>query len=212
MLTSIRTTGLPISAIEYPAIVICGQGNNDAVVSAAFASFVKDWLIEKKILPANSTLNYLKMSPEEKGQFIDQYMDEFLNETFPGMDTQDVHPQSILQLMTTSNPSSLISAEITVDGGYDPCASGTNNKKRKKRQTTNIPQPTCPTGFNYHVNLGFCYKILHPSQTDDHGMDWCYDHESEPMIFWGDYEIEAFVDLANNGNAKKLLMCIPSTV
>ena len=35
MLTSVKTTGLPIKNIQYPTIIICGQGSNVNVPSSA---------------------------------------------------------------------------------------------------------------------------------------------------------------------------------
>ncbi len=143
----------------------------------------------------SSSLNYLKMSHKERDRFVAQWMVGFLNETFPGLDTRNIYPQYILQLMTASDPTSLISADVTLEGGYDPCSDG--KRRRKKRHT--IKDPTCPDGFHYHATLEFCYIILNQDDTEDFGMDWCQFSESEPMKFFGDDEISAFVDLANNG-------------
>ena len=35
VLTSVKTTGLPIKNIQYPTIIICGQGSNVNVPSSA---------------------------------------------------------------------------------------------------------------------------------------------------------------------------------
>ncbi len=36
VLTTVRTSAYPVSNIEFPAVTICGQGSNDATLSAGF--------------------------------------------------------------------------------------------------------------------------------------------------------------------------------
>ncbi len=43
-MTTIRTTGLPISEIEFPTVMICGQGSDRDVVRGAFAQHIMDYL------------------------------------------------------------------------------------------------------------------------------------------------------------------------
>ena len=40
ILTSVKTTGLPIKNIQYPTIIICGQGSNKHVPESALLQHI----------------------------------------------------------------------------------------------------------------------------------------------------------------------------
>ena len=193
VLTSIKTTGLPLGKVDYPAIVICGQGNNDYVVQGAFTSQMKAHLLEKGNTNLSKTFNYLTAKPDEQIEFIAKYMNDYLRETFVGMDVDTMNPTAMLQLMTTTNPRSLITAEVAYEGGYDPCEGvTTGTAKRRKRES---PEPDCPEGFKYDSDLAFCYTEA--PEGEDH--EWCYEADAEPFKFYGEYELQMFINISNGG-------------
>ncbi len=47
VMTTIETTGLSVSKVDFPAVVLCGQGAIREVFSGAFASHVLEFLKKK---------------------------------------------------------------------------------------------------------------------------------------------------------------------
>jgi len=49
VITTVGTTAFPVEDIEFPAVTICGQGNNEEVLSAGFLKMFSDHLKQQGI-------------------------------------------------------------------------------------------------------------------------------------------------------------------
>jgi hypothetical protein len=49
VITTVGTTAYPIKRIEFPAVTICGQGNNEEILAAGFLKMFSDFLSQKGV-------------------------------------------------------------------------------------------------------------------------------------------------------------------
>jgi len=49
VITTVGTTAYPIQKIEFPAVTICGQGNNEEILAAGFLKMFSDYLSQKGV-------------------------------------------------------------------------------------------------------------------------------------------------------------------
>ena len=49
VITTVGTTAFPIKKIEFPAVTICGQGNNEEILAAGFLKMFSDYLSKKGV-------------------------------------------------------------------------------------------------------------------------------------------------------------------
>ena len=118
ILTSVKTTGLPLSDIKYPAIILCSQGVNPEVSKRAFIGQSLRYLQEKGTDDLVSLAEAIK-----KTDSIDLiYNIDYLTKYFPGLDYPNEDPYEAINLMLSKNPESLIKANVAANGGFDPCS------------------------------------------------------------------------------------------
>jgi hypothetical protein len=181
-MTSVQTTGLPISDIEYPTIIICGQGGNKGVLWGAFASQIIEFLQNDGQNVTTDGLDYQNMDSDDQMQWLANWSVDYIQANFPGLETGET-PLDLISLMTTKSPDALIQAIVARNGGYDPCAG--RLFKRKNRQTST---GTCENGFVHDVTTGYCYHLA-AEKTD---VDYCGDNSWEELQFFTDTEVTGF--------------------
>ena len=107
ILTSVKTTGLPVTQIEYPAITICSQGSISQVFRNVrehqFSEFVRA-----------KGLNLDSISEEQRSDL----RSDMSNDLYPGLGQS---PEFIVDALTWPNPEAGIESKILVHGGFDPC-------------------------------------------------------------------------------------------
>ena len=178
---------MALGKVKYPAIVICGQGTNDGVLKGAFAFQVWEYLKSKgEELPP--LFDYQVMNKSTQDAWMEKWSGGYLEDKFPGLDAGQ-SPLSIIQLMTTKSPRSLIRAEVALEGGYDPCEG-----KNFTDDPSKTPRCRVSTGFSFLEGLNSCYK---PAPEFD--LEFCDAEESELFSFWSDTEVTNFINILKTG-------------
>lgn len=120
ILTSVKTTGYPIQELEHPAIVICGQGNNDVLAQIALYQSVLDFHNSTNFTGQEA----LKDPSGEKLQELLEMATGYVNEYFPWINGTSNAEVSIkmIELLTSSDPQARISAIVSTQGGFNPCS------------------------------------------------------------------------------------------
>lgn len=186
ILTSVKNTGLSITKIKYPTIVICGQGSNNVVPQSATnqriieeANFTK--FTGAQFLYDQDTL--METNPEYLDEIIPLVM-EYLKKYFPMKDGSEPDMEFIaklLELMTTSNPDAKISATVATEGGYNPC------EGQSIGQTT----ITCvEEGWTQNPNAPYCYKYEEDPEN-------CH---ADPLAFYYDSGVSGLLSLLKTGS------------
>ncbi len=181
VMTTIATTGLPVSVIDYPGVVICSQGSSQDIQSVAFANHIIQFLRSKKI-KVTEQFNMRTMSATDQAAWITKWGVDYIKENFPGLAVGQ-SPLDLIQLMTSGMPDALIMSEVARSGGYDPCKNGELFTKVLDSL------PTCPSGYETDTNLSFCYRITQSSDTS-----FCAKDESNLLLFYTDQEVAEFTD------------------
>ena len=143
VLTSVRTTGLPIENIEFPAITICTQGSANEVVDAAlFQQFS----------------NYLNTKGKEFDSLSDsqkvQEGQNFLLDMYPGakappnqlvsmMASPGIDPERGIEALTIFNPED----KKNCAADTEETTSTTTKKARKKRNAADSSTKNCPSEY-----------------------------------------------------------------
>ena len=113
-----KTTGLHLSDIKYPAIILCSQGVNPEVSKRSFIGQSLKYLQEKGQNDLVSLAEAIK-----KSDFNDLiYNIDYLTKYFPGLDYPNEDPYEAINLMLSKNPESQIRANVAANGGFDPCS------------------------------------------------------------------------------------------
>ena len=130
MLTSVKTTGLPIKNIQYPTIIICGQGSNVNVPKSALLQHIIEYGNISDMSGPQAVL--LAGQENDKSLFdsIEDLTEDYLKLMFPfGNEPHSLElSYEMIDLMTSRNPDSKIRAKVATEGGYDPCAADDYSK------------------------------------------------------------------------------------
>ena len=153
VLTSVKTTGLPIEKIEFPAITICSQGSANEIIDAALFQQFKRYESKK----VSEDRSYQKLSLDKKVQI-------FLEDMYPGaksppnqlvsmMSSPGIDPNKGIEAITIFNPEDKTSCSAAVD---KETASKVELKSYQKRSADGAQETqSCPSGFDNEKN-GIC--------------------------------------------------------
>ena len=145
VLTSVRTTGLPIENIEFPAITICTQGSANEIVDAALFQQFNSYLTTK-----GKEFDSLSDSQKvEEGQ-------NFLLDMYPGakappnqlvsmMASPGIDPERGLEALTIFNPEDKKNCAANTE--ETTSTSTTTMNARKKRNAAGSSTENCPSGY-----------------------------------------------------------------
>ena len=113
VITSVKTTGLPVRDLEYPAITICGLGKVTSVIENVIAKRAIDY-ITAKIAPKP-----IKMveNPTSENLFTANNVNytEFFNNLVPGLST-NFELVDMVSLMAASKPDAYLFSTLAAQG------------------------------------------------------------------------------------------------
>ena len=169
VLTSVKTTGLPIEKIEFPAITICSQGSANEIIDAALFQQFKRYDNKKR----SGDKSYQKLSLEKRIQI-------FLQDMYPGaksppnqlvsmMASPGIDPNKGIEAITIFNPEDKASCSAAVDKETD---SNVESKSIKKRNADGSEEKeTCPSGFD--EKSGICLHVGDERMTFEETDKYC---------------------------------------
>jgi hypothetical protein len=112
----------------------------------------------------------------------------------------------VIKLMASSNPDATIKATVTLKGGFNPCkyiqqsnssqtrATSDTLSIRRKRSTAG---QQCNDGFVLDTDGQYCYMTL--PDTDYPDVSLCSDQNADPVYFYDDDEVQAFINITLQG-------------
>jgi hypothetical protein len=195
ILTSVKSTGMRIKDIDYPTIIICGQGSNKGVLFGGIASQIIQHLNSINAEIDVDGHDYQNMDAEAQNEWLERWSGSYLEKYFPGLDEESKSPVDLINLMTTKNPDALIQAEVATQGGYNPCAESFTRKRKRRKRSTSSSQ--CQPGFIHDKRSGYCYQVA----PRDEYSEYCSENDWEALIFNDDAEVTGFRSLVIDGKS-----------
>ena len=169
VLTSVKTTGLPIEKIEFPAITICSQGSaNDIIDAALFQQFKR---YENKKVSEDKSFEELA---------FDKKIQKFLEDLYPGAKSP---PNQLVSMMSSPgiDPNKGIEA-ITIFNPEDKASCSPNvNEDSEQEESTSIvkrnaddsnEKESCPRGFE-DDKTGICLHIGDERMNFEEADEYC---------------------------------------
>ena len=149
VLTSVRTTGLPIENIEFPAITICTQGSANEVVDAALFQQFNSYLTTKG--KEFDSLSDSQKVQEGQNFLLDMYPGAKAppNQLVSMMASPGIDPERGIEALTIFNPEDKKNCAANTE--ESSTTSTTTKKARKKRNAAGSSTKNCPSGYK---NMG----------------------------------------------------------
>jgi len=195
MLTTVGTTGLPVTKLPFPAITICGLGTIKETVDKVLVESIVSFYDEKFNL--NITDDASELSNNE---FLAKYGANYTDYAFPG---SNLPPQTMAAAMSSENPDAVVAAEVAV-GEYDPCASlvftsNTNSSSGTSGGTS--PADKCGS-FDYVSAGEVCYKLMNDGavKTYDEASQTCEDQFGDILPVYSDDVLKNLAAFISSGN------------
>lgn len=203
VLTSVRTTGLPIENIEFPAITICTQGSANEVVDAALFQQFNSYLMSKG-------RRFEDLSESEKvkeGQ-------SFLIDLYPGakappnqlvsmMASPGIDPERGIEALTIFNPED--KKNCAADNEETTSTSTTTKKARKKRNVDGSSTKNCPTGYK-KTGKELCLHNSELQMNFTAAKEYCSVHSENSVLLQLKHGYEGLIDDEGNNVASKFIL------
>ena len=195
VLTSVKTTGLPIENIDFPSITVCTQGAANEVVDAALFQQFNDYLIEK-----GKRFEALSISEQiQEGQ-------TFLMDMYPGakappnqlvsmMASPGIDADRGLEAITIFNPEDKKTCSVNVDGDLNPLP---NQKSVIKRNAEEVAETECPSGFKNKGN-GACWHYGDHKMTYKAAGSYCTKKSTNSVLLQLENDFEDIFDQPTEG-------------
>ena len=189
VLTSVRTTGLPIENIEFPAITICTQGSANEVVDAALFQQFTDYLNTK-----GKEFDSLSDSQKvEEGQ-------NFLLDMYPGakappnqlvsmMASPGIDPERGIEALTIFNPED----KKNCAANTEEITSTATNEARKKRNAAGSATKNCPSGYK-KMGKELCLHNSELQMNFTAAKEYCSSHSENSVLLQLKNGYEGLID------------------
>ena len=187
VLTSVKTTGLPIEKIEFPAITICSQGSANEIIDAALFQQFKRYE-SKKVIEDKS---FEKLSLNKKIQI-------FLEDMYPGaksppnqlvsmMSSPGIDPSKGIEALTIFNPEDKTSCSPSDEKQSEDV--DVSNPIQKRSADASKANEICPHGFD-DEKTGICLHTGDEKMTFDKSDEYCHSlsDDSYLLAFTTGYE------------------------
>ena len=207
IVTTVKTTGLPVRYVPFPAITICGLGSVEKVMADMLWGQAVDFVQQKKGVDVSETAIDLPWDQALESNGIDP--SDFIAAEYPSMEED---PTELFSILVSRNPRSILLSEYAFQSA---CTNETRAEAEAlEAQVQANPAQFCPTGTVFDERLPYCYSVFRiqsialsvkqkntlefqgVSQLDDllwdDAVDACYENY-ESVVFDGMYEEAEFV-------------------
>ncbi len=206
-MTTVKTTGLPVRYVPFPAITICGLGSVEKVMADMLWGQAVDFVQQKKGVDVSETAIDLPWDQALESNGIDP--SDFIAAEYPSMEED---PTELFSILVSRNPRSILLSEYAFQSA---CTNETRAEAEAlEAQVQANPAQFCPTGTVFDERLPYCYSVIRiqtialsvkqknmlefqgVSHLDDllwdDAVDACYENY-ESVVFDGMYEEAEFV-------------------
>ncbi len=114
VLTTVSTTGYPVSKLDFPAVTLCSLGLVNTIMDNAYLYYLEEYADEKGVDVSGDEFD------GDTDAILDKLLDEghdFNEDHFPGA---TIDPRSLIRAMASRNPDEFIRSEVSIFG-FDEC-------------------------------------------------------------------------------------------
>ena len=153
IVTTVKTTGLPVRYVPFPAITICGLGSVEKVMADMLWGQAVDFVQQKKGVDVSETAIDLPWDQALESNGIDP--SDFIAAEYPSMEED---PTELFSILVSRNPRSILLSEYAFQSA---CTNETRAEAEAlEAQVQADPAQFCPTGTVFDERLPYCYSVI----------------------------------------------------
>ena len=183
VITSVKTTGLPIRKLEFPAVTFCGLGMIESALQESIYRQMLDYTFQNKKKQTNYS-DFVESSLSDILNKQNLSIDDFVNSYYPGLDPE-AELSEIFPILASPNPDAYIFSKIAIDGGatVSECYNSTS-------ADNTVPDSACGYGFDHDDEWRQCYIVREQGNNDDALENICSAENGEQLLqFYGSSQI-----------------------